>query len=97
VQSQFYVGATESGQIAIFNGVPGSIVGIDLSSVVETSAARIDDLTEVAQDRVKGGIQADSHVDAQRRLAELTSSDPSNPNLKPLCVPNGNETDCRTD
>ncbi|AGZ38344.1 protein phosphatase 2C domain-containing protein [Actinoplanes friuliensis] len=86
-QDQYYVGATEQGQLAIFRGVPGQIAGLDLSSVHETSEARLDDLTTVAQDRVKQGIHADSNPDAQRRLAELTSDEPSNPNLKPICSP----------
>ena len=85
-QDQYYVGATEQGQLAVFRGVPGQIAGLDLSSVDETSPARLDDLTTVAQDRVKQGIHADSEPDAQRRLQELTSDEPSNPNLKPICV-----------
>jgi protein phosphatase len=88
-QGQYYVGATETGQLAVFRGVPGQIAGLDLSSINETSPARLDDLTSVAQDRVKQGIQADSRPDAQRRLAELTSDVPSNPNLKPICSPAG--------
>ncbi|MGA5305588.1 PP2C family protein-serine/threonine phosphatase [Nucisporomicrobium flavum] len=86
-QDQYYVGATDEGQLAIFQGVPGQIAGLDLSSVAETSPARLDDLTTVAQDRVKQGIHADSRPDAQRRLSELTSEDASNPNLKPVCTP----------
>ncbi|HEV7712579.1 MAG TPA: BofC C-terminal domain-containing protein [Asanoa sp.] len=86
-QHQFYVGATEEGQLAVFRGVPGQIAGVDLSSVQSTSATKIDDLTSVAQERVKQGIQADSEADAQRRLAELTTEDPTNPNLKPACPP----------
>jgi protein phosphatase len=84
-QDQYYVGATDTGQLAIFRGVPGQIAGLDLSSVNETSPARLDDLTAVAQDRVKQGIHADNRLDAVRRLAELTDTNPSNPNLKPLC------------
>ncbi|MFI5495406.1 protein phosphatase 2C domain-containing protein [Actinoplanes sp. NPDC051859] len=86
-QEQYYVGATEQGQLAIFQGVPGEVAGLDLSSVNETSAARLDDLTTVAQERVKQGIHADNKSDAQRRLLELTSEDASNPNLKPVCAP----------
>ncbi len=78
-------GATEAGQLAIFRGVPGQIAGLDLSSVNESSPARLDDLTAVAQERVKQGIHADNRPDAVRRLAELTDDNPSNPNLKPLC------------
>ena len=63
---------------------PGEIAGLDLSSVHETSGTQLDDLTTVAQERVKQGIQADDEPDAQRRLAELTSDDPANPNLKPI-------------
>jgi serine/threonine protein phosphatase PrpC len=88
-QDQYYVGATEQGQLAIFRGVPGQIAGLDLSSVNETSPASLDDLTSVAQDRVKQGIHADSQPDAQRMLQELTSEQPSNPNLKPFCVADG--------
>ncbi|MEU4420607.1 BofC C-terminal domain-containing protein [Actinoplanes sp. NPDC024001] len=90
-QDQYYVGATEAGQLAIFRGVPGQIAGLDLSTVSETSAVQLDDLTTVAQDRVKQGIQADSQADAKNVLADLTSEEPSNPNpnLKPVCVPGG--------
>jgi len=86
-QKQYYVGATDAGQLAIFRGVPGEIAGLDLSTVNETSDARLDDLTTTAQDRVKQGILADSQPDAKRRLAELTTDEPTNPNLKPVCVP----------
>ncbi|MEV0424954.1 protein phosphatase 2C domain-containing protein [Micromonospora sp. NPDC050495] len=86
-QRQYYVGATEEGQLAVFRGVPGQIAGLDLSNVHATSEARLDDLTLAAQEQVKQGIQAKSEPDAERRLAELTSEDPANPNLKPLCPP----------
>jgi PPM family protein phosphatase len=88
-QDQYYVGATEAGQLAVFRGVPGQIAGLDLSSVDETSSARLDELTTVAQESVKQGIQADNRPDAQRRLEELTKDEPSNPNLKPVCSPSG--------
>ena len=86
-QRQYYVGATEQGQLAVFRGVPGQVAGLDLSSVHSTSQAKLDDLTLAAQEQVKQGIQAKSEPDAARRLAELTSDDPANPNLKPICPP----------
>ncbi|WFE95611.1 PP2C family serine/threonine-protein phosphatase [Micromonospora sp. WMMD987] len=86
-QRQYYVGATDNGQLAVFRGVPGQVVGLDLSSVHSISQAKLDDLTPAAQEQVKQGIQAKSQTDAQRRLAELTSEDPTNPNLKPVCPP----------
>ncbi|MEV6303695.1 PP2C family serine/threonine-protein phosphatase [Actinoplanes sp. NPDC051861] len=88
-QDQYYVGATDGGQIAIFRGVPGQIAGLDLSTLSETSAVRLDDLTTVAQERVKQGIHAEDQVDAKNMLADLTSDEPSNPNLKPVCAPDG--------
>ncbi|MGN9803209.1 BofC C-terminal domain-containing protein [Micromonospora sp. L32] len=86
-QRQYYVGATEQGQLAVFRGVPGQVAGLDLSSVHSTSQAKLDDLTLAAQEQVKQGIQAKSEPDAVRRLAELTLDDPANPNLKPVCPP----------
>jgi protein phosphatase len=92
-QSQFYVGATEEGQLAVFRGVPGQIAGLDLSSVDETNpTTRLDDLTTVAQERVKQGIHADNRPDAVRQLSDLTADSPSNPNLKPLCTGTGPTT-----
>ncbi|MET8040701.1 PP2C family serine/threonine-protein phosphatase [Micromonospora sp. NPDC005215] len=84
-QRQYYVGATEEGQVAVFRGVQGQIAGMDLSTVHRRSGTRLDDLTVAAQDTVKVGIRAKSEPDAERQLSELTSDTPSNPNLKPLC------------
>ncbi|MBE1486208.1 protein phosphatase [Plantactinospora soyae] len=84
-QRQYYVGATDDGQLAVFQGVPGRIAGLDLSKVHATSPTELDDLTDAAQEQVKQGIQAEDQPDAERRLAELTNDDPGNPNLKPLC------------
>ncbi|MEU5944175.1 PP2C family serine/threonine-protein phosphatase [Micromonospora sp. NPDC047465] len=86
-QRQYYVGATEEGQVAVFRGIQGEIAGMDLSTVHSTSPADLDDLTLAAQEQVKQGIPAKSEPDAERRLAELTSDSPTNPNLKPICPP----------
>lgn len=92
IQRQYYVGATENGQLAVFRGIPGQIAGVDLSRVHATSDTQLDELTAAAQEQVKQGIQADSEADAARRLAELTNDDPSNPNLKPVCPPSPTAT-----
>jgi serine/threonine protein phosphatase PrpC len=84
-QDQYYVGATDAGQLAVFRGVPGQVAGLDLSKVSYTSPVRLNDLTTVAQERVKQGIHANNQTDAQSRLAELTNDVPTNSNLKPLC------------
>jgi protein phosphatase len=84
-QSQYYVGATDDGKLAVFQGVPGQIAGVDLSNVHHTSNTELDELTPVAQERVKQGIQAKNQADAERRLVELTRDEPGNPNRKPPC------------
>ena len=76
-QSRYYVGATSDGNVAIFQGVPGRVAWIELSSVYERSDLQLSDLTPVAQDNVNQGIWASSRTDARRRLAQL--SDPNNP------------------
>ncbi|GAA2702385.1 PP2C family protein-serine/threonine phosphatase [Micromonospora olivasterospora] len=91
-QRQYYVGATEDGQVAVFRGVQGQIAGLDLSTVHSRSATKLDDLTLAAQEQVKQGIQARSEPDAERRLAVLISDSPTNPNLKPICPPSPTAT-----
>ncbi|WP_341718315.1 protein phosphatase 2C domain-containing protein [Micromonospora sp. FIMYZ51] len=86
-QRQYYVGATEDGQVAVFRGIQGQIAGMDLSTVHSKSTADLDDLTLAAQEQVKQGIPAKSEPDAERRLAELTMDTPTNVNLKPICPP----------
>ena len=65
----------------VYQGIPGQIAGLHLSKVylVPPSQITLDDLTKVAQDRVKQGISADSAADAQRKLQELM--DPANGNV----------------
>ncbi len=91
-QSQFYVGVTADGQLAVFRGIPGEIAGLSLSRVSQTSTAKLEDLTTVAQSQVREGIHASDEKAAGALLAELTSADPTNPNLKPICPVVGTST-----
>ncbi|MEO3746796.1 protein phosphatase 2C domain-containing protein [Plantactinospora sp. B5E13] len=84
-QRQYYVGATDDGQLAVFQGVQGRIAGLELNTVHQLSSTELDDLTVAAQEQVRQGIVAKDAPDAERRLAELTNEDPNNPNLKPIC------------
>ncbi len=84
-QQQYYVGATPDGMVAIYQGIPGEIAGLHLSRVHQTTSTRVDQLTKVAQDRVKQGISADNEADAQRKLNDLL--DPANGNTLPTCHP----------
>ncbi|MEV8516127.1 PP2C family serine/threonine-protein phosphatase [Dactylosporangium sp. NPDC051484] len=80
-QSRYYVGATESGRVAIFKGVPGEIAWLKLGHVYQESATlTLDDLTPAAQGTVKQGIQVESLEKAQEKMAAL--EDPSDPSHK---------------
>jgi PPM family protein phosphatase len=82
-QSSYYVGATDSGYVAVFQGLPGRVAGVELSRVHTTSDTVVDDLTAVAQQRVRqGDIRRDSAEDAELRMFELIRD-----HLKPLCPP----------
>jgi protein phosphatase len=82
-QSSYYVGATDTDQVAVFQGVPGRIAGLDLSRVYATSGVAVGDLTAVAQERVRqGDIRRDSPSEAEQHMAELIRD-----HLKPLCLP----------
>ncbi|MDT4989157.1 MAG: family protein phosphatase [Micromonosporaceae bacterium] len=85
-QSQFYVGATSDGVVAVFRGVPGQVAGLHLSTEQERSSTTLDELTTSAQDAVKEGIRASDAVDARRKLTLLTSDDPQNSNKLPTCA-----------
>jgi protein phosphatase len=81
IQSSYYVGATEEGQVAVFRGLPGRVAGVELSSLHLASDYAVDDLRQHAQERVRqGSIRADSADEAETRMAELLDVE-----LKPLC------------
>ncbi|HEY0486926.1 MAG TPA: PP2C family serine/threonine-protein phosphatase [Mycobacteriales bacterium] len=72
-QSQYYVGATEDGYVAVYRGVRGSIGGVHLSNVATRSDLRTAELQPVAQRQVHQGIPAQSRSDAHdivRRLED---------------------------
>lgn len=82
-QSHYYVGVTDEGIVAVFQGIPGEIAGFELSTVDYLSTTTIDELTPVAQQKVKEGISAASEVEARDQLAKLL--DPQSKNMKPVC------------
>jgi serine/threonine protein phosphatase PrpC len=89
-QSKYYVGVTDDGTIAVFQGIPGKIAGFDLSTVDYASTTKIDELTPVAQDKVKEGIPAVSQQEARAQLDTLL--DPDSRNVLPFCPTPGPTT-----
>jgi PPM family protein phosphatase len=82
-QSKYYVGVTDDGTVAVFQGIPGEIAGFNLSTVDFLSNTKIDELTPVAQERVKEGIPSASQEEAREQLDSLL--DPASRNVLPYC------------
>jgi protein phosphatase len=79
VRSQYFVGEND-GQVVVYRGVDGSVLGLQLSSVQEGSCQpgldecsplMVEDLVPAARDQVVAGIQAGSLEDARAVIARL--------------------------
>ncbi len=84
-QRQYFV-AEDGPYVAIFRGVQIDLPGLDLSSLEETSAVLVADLTTFNQEQVSDGIVADSLADARRIVENLDPSSadcPTEGNLIP--------------
>jgi protein phosphatase len=82
-QSKYYVGVTDDGTVAVFQGIPGKIAGFDLSTVDYLSTTKIGELTPVARAKVQEGIPSASQAEAREQLANLV--DPNSKNMLPFC------------
>ncbi len=89
VRSQYFVGASD-GQVVVYRGVDGSVLGIRLSSVQEGSCEPglngcapllVDDLQPAARDQVIAGIQAGTLDDARNVVSRLAGQ------MLPECPP----------
>lgn len=72
--SRWYVainGSAGTGTVAIYNGVPGTLLGFSLSSVAEDTAVNVGALPLFDQELVSKGIPAASRSDADRIVIEL--------------------------
>jgi len=85
-QTQYYVGVTDDEKVAVFQGVRGQVAGVRLSREYQASDTGLSELTSVAQQRVRDGIETNNRGEAQDVLAKLISRD-NNPNRKPICPP----------
>jgi protein phosphatase len=87
VRSQYFVGE-DAGQVVVYRGVDGSVLGFRLSSVQEGSCQpglngcsplMVEDLVPAARDQVVAGIQAGSLDDARAVIARLAGQ------MLPVC------------
>ena len=70
-QSRYYVGVDDANQVAIYQGVPGKIVGLHLSSVYRTTDLHLGELTTSDQELVKQTIPVGSLGDANQAVDKL--------------------------
>ncbi|CCH85499.1 Serine/threonine protein phosphatase [Modestobacter italicus] len=74
VMGHWFVGVAETAdgnEVAVFQGLDTSIVGVDLFRLDEATGLATTDLTQAARSRVTGGITASDRDDAQRILTNL--------------------------
>ncbi|MBC7291145.1 MAG: serine/threonine-protein phosphatase [Actinotalea sp.] len=69
-QQQYYVGV-DDGRVAIYQGIPQSVAGFELSTVVETTDIQVDELPGFVRDRLAQTIPADDLQHARERAAAL--------------------------
>ncbi|WP_330271756.1 protein phosphatase 2C domain-containing protein [Lentzea sp. NBC_00516] len=90
LNTQYYVGATEDGQVAIFRGLNGTVVGFKLSSKVEDSCPpgstgctpiTLKDLQEAGRKTITAGIRSDNGLDGARAAVRLLRTE----HMLPLC------------
>ncbi len=86
-QTQYYVGATDDGRIAVFQGIHGRVAGVSFSKfyAYPPTEVTLDKLKPPAQDSVKKGIPASSADEAQKKILDLFN--PVNGNLAPCPTP----------
>jgi serine/threonine protein phosphatase PrpC len=74
VMGHWFVGVTETAdgdEVAVFQGLDASIVGVDLFRMDQATGLATTDLTQAARSRVAGGIDASDRDDAERILSNL--------------------------
>jgi PPM family protein phosphatase len=81
IKGSWYVGV-DGGRVAVFNGIPGSLAGIELGELSTRTDLRSDALPELYQDRLEEGIKANSRTDARAIVADLEKLAPP-PALEP--------------
>ncbi|MDT7782003.1 MAG: family protein phosphatase [Pseudonocardiales bacterium] len=90
LDTQYYVGATEDGQVAIFRGLNGTVVGFKLSSKVEGSCPpgstgcseiALKVLQEGGRKTITAGIRCDNGIDGARAAVRLLRTE----HMLPFC------------
>jgi protein phosphatase len=90
-------GTGDTARVAVFRGLPASVVGLDLYRVDHTTDLAVDDLTPAARGRVRDRITADDAADARRILGALRDQRlPVCPPPEPATTPPARTTGARS-
>ena len=85
ISGSWYVGE-DGGRVAVFNGVPGTLAGLELAELDSRTKLRSESLPELYQGRLRDGIRASSRRDARAIVADLeklAASPPPSPEPAP--------------
>jgi serine/threonine protein phosphatase PrpC len=107
VMNHWFVGVTETAdgdEVAVFQGLDASIIGVDLYRLDSATGLETTDLTQAARSRVAGGIDASDRGDAQRILSNLRgqqlplcrTASSSTPSATPSATPSTPSADATT-
>lgn len=69
--NSWYVGVDDAGNIAVYQGVPDEVAGIELGHVHETSDVSLQELPEFKREDVEAGIKVDSLTEAEETVTAL--------------------------
>lgn len=69
----WFVGANEDGFVAIYQGIPEEVAGLDLKDEMNATTIVVSDLPEFLREDVHEGIKVDSEDDARAKVRDLQS------------------------
>jgi protein phosphatase len=67
----WFVGVNEDGFIAVYQGIPEEVLGLDLKDEVRTTSIAVEDLPEFLREDVEDSIKVDNEEDATSKVADL--------------------------
>ncbi|MCH7229491.1 protein phosphatase 2C domain-containing protein [Glycomyces sp. L485] len=85
VRTQYFLGVSDDGNIAVYRGVPVEVAGARAAWLEIESERPVEDAVEQVREELDAGIAADGIEEAESELAELIDPGAANDNLVPLC------------
>jgi protein phosphatase len=90
-QHQYYVG-TDDGEVMVYRGIKGTILGVDFSSQIERTHIQMSSLPAFERSRVADAITAHSRAQADRIVGQLRDAAQSDAATSPSASPSASPT-----